>query len=140
MDFQVISKNPITNEILLGPPIPPRTISGARELLQIVVLSLLNTPGRNAQYPLMGSGIPAMIGQVNLSEKDTSEIFSILVGKVEKVKNEILEYQKALTKSSAAALLSDLLIINIESGATFDAISIRFRMITQDGSVEDFVI
>lgn len=149
MDFRVIVKDHRTNEVTLDPVLTPEgtevprlpgKIFGTTELFQIVYLSLMNNPGRNIQYPTMGSGLPGMIGQYNISASSTSEIFAVLVGRIEKVKVEILENQASLRNAPRSSLLSDLFVLGVESGDTIDTVRIRFRMISQDGTVEDFVI
>ena len=138
MDYQVITINPVTRQVTLVPPVPPKIIKGSAKLLQIIVLSLLNVPGRNAQYPEMGSGLPALIGLYNLTESEHSEIFSEITLAVEKVASEIIAHQKTLINEDASSLLSDLVALKLELGETTDNIKVRFRMITQSGTIEDF--
>jgi len=138
MDYQVISKDRFTSEVTLTPPFPPKIVRGSAKLLQIIVLSLLNSPGRNVQYPDMGSGLPALIGQYNLTESSHNEVFAEITLAVDKVKKEIIANQKTLTLEDPSALLADLVALKIELGETIDNVKVRFRMITQNGKIEEF--
>jgi len=115
-----------------------KAVTGLTKLLQIVVLSLLNNPGRDILDPDRGAGIRDMIG-LNFDPTDLSEILSELTRRIRKSEREILSDQVGLNAPSSEKL-REIKIISVAPGAALDEIAARIRIINELGQQSDVVL
>lgn len=137
-DLKVYTVDP-DGRIKLALPMPPVKVSGKEKLVQIVVLALLNDPGRNAFYPEDGSGLPSMIGS-NVSVDDPTETLAEVSEKVDKIKDEILDAQTGLSNEEPSELLRDLIVLNVETGVNIDEVLLKLRIVSEAGDETDLVV
>ena len=138
-DFRVYTVDETTGRIILSLPTLPQTVSGMEKLLQIVILALLNDPGRSAFYPEDGSGMPSLINS-NIDPDDPTEILAEVSERVEKIKEEILESQGELENEDPSERLSDLLVLNVETGVNIDEVLLKLRLVSETGDEASLVI
>lgn len=139
-DIKVINIDPVTRVVTLGMSSPPEKVSGLMKLVQVVVLALLNSPGRSGMYPHDGSGIPSMIGQFNLSASDSTQALAEISEKVEKVKDEIIAHQAPLVFEDQSERLVDFSAVSVEQGTNIDTAVVKFKVISEGGDVANFAI
>lgn len=131
-DIQVVHVDPLTRRVSIKMGDPPRVVTGLSKLIQVVVLALLNDPGRNVFAPSGGSGLPSLIGS-NISSGDPSEGIALVTERIEKVKTEILENQTALENELSSERLSDLQVLSVDTGVNIDEIIVKLKLISEDG-------
>jgi hypothetical protein len=136
MDIQVIDVEPGTNKVFFV--IKAKKLTGIYKLIQIVVLSLLNTPGKDVLDMDKGAGFPSLAGS-NIDPNDSTEIFADIAQRVRKSESEIIADQIGVD-DPASEKLSELQIIDITEGATADEIFVRLRIINQEGRASDIVV
>jgi len=139
-DYQVVTVDKKTRIVKITPPEFPTMVTGIEKLFQIVVLSLLNDPGRSGLYPDDGSGLREMIGQYNVSSRDISDIFNVVSDRIGKIKKEILSYQNEFISTPLTERLADLKVLNVDHGDSFDQVRIKFRLVSQAGQNVSFTI
>ena len=136
MDIQVIGVDPTTGKVSWG--LNSKSISGLSELAQIVILSLLNVPGRDVLDPEKGGGLPEMIG-TNTDPENLNEITAEVARRVRKTQKEIVAQQIGLNLP-AEAKLRDVQILSVAYGPTTDQIDIRLRVINMAGRQTDILL
>jgi hypothetical protein len=136
LDIRVIKIDPSTRRITLK--LGFDTISGLTKLVQIVVLSLLNVPGRDVLDPDAGAGLPDMIG-MNIAADDTTEIFAEVALRVRKSQSEIISSQIGLSVSQEEKL-KEIQIVSIDRGQEIDEIFVRLRIINELGRAAEVVM
>lgn len=136
MDIQCIAIDPETRRVSIK--LGPRIVTGSTKLLQIVVLSLLNVPGKDVLDPGQGGGLPSLIG-TNIDPSDETEIFSEVVRRVKKSQREIIQNQIGLNLPAAERLV-ELQIVNIQSGDSADAVDVQIRVLDASGRAQDVVL
>jgi len=139
-EYKIINIDPITRVVTLIPPIYPEKISGLEKLVQIVVMALLNSPGRSAMYPEQGAGLKDFIGQYNISITDPSEMLGEIAEKIEKIKEEILDNQNSLENDAPSERLADFIALSVDQGANIDQVVVKFRVISEAGDEANFAI
>lgn len=132
-DFKVITIDPNTRRVSIEPPFPPQKVSGIDKLIQIVTLALYNVPGRNVFEPDQGSGLPALIG-TNISANDPNEAIALVSEKIDKIREEIISNQNGLINELPSERLSDLRVLNVDSGDNAGEINISIRLVSESGS------
>jgi len=135
MDIQVIKVDPYTRRVSFE--LTHNPLTGVMKLVQIVVLSLLNDPGKDILDPEKGGGFPSMIG-MNIDTEDTTELFGEIAQRVKKTQTEIINDQVGLD-ISAEEKLRDLAIMEIVPGE-IDEIFVKLRVINEAGKVTDLVL
>ena len=138
-DYQVISIDEVTRRVSITPPFPPRKVEGIFNLIQIVVLAIYNSPGRNVFTPERGSGLPALIG-TNLGGSDPTEAIALVTERIEKIKDEIIEEQNSLRRQRPSERLSDLEVVSVDSGSQIDEIVVKLRLISEAGDITTIAI
>lgn len=138
-DFRVIRIDEITRRVTIAPPSPPRKVSGIDKLIQIVVLALLNDPGRNVFNPDQGSGLPSLIG-TNINPADPTEAIAEVTERIEKIKDEILENQNTLENEELTERLADLQVISVDTGVQIDEVIVQLRLISEAGDTTTITI
>ena len=133
-DLRLIKIDPVTRIITLEAS--PKQISGSELLVQIVVLSLLNVPGKDVLDPNKGGGIPSLIGY-NIYDEDT--IFSDIAERVSKTQEEILDDQIGL-RIDPEEKLKEIIIKEVSRGGSEDEISLRLQIVNEVGRIAEVVI
>lgn len=136
MDISLLQIDPDSRRVTFA--LGSKPVTGIAKLTQIVVLSLLNSPGRDILSPDRGGGIPDMIG-MNFDPLDLTEILSELTRRVRKSETEILEDQVGLN-AIPAEKLKELKIISVAPGASSDEVAARIRIINELGQQSDVVL
>jgi len=136
MDIQVVNVDQTTRKIFFE--VRPRKLTGISKLLQVVVLSLLNVPGRDVLDPAKGGGLPELVGS-NISPKDSTEIFADLAQRIKKTEQEIIEDQIGIDDPPDEKL-RELQILDIREGEQIDEIFVRIRIINQAGQASDILV
>lgn len=135
-DIQVIDVDPVTRRVIFG--IKPKKIKGISKLVQIVIISLLNVPGRDVLFPSKGGGLPAMLGS-NVDPNDSTDLYAEVSRRVKKTESEIIADQIGLDDTPEEKL-SKLQIVNVSVGVNADAIDLTLRIINQAGQATDVTI
>lgn len=135
-DIQIVSVDPTTGQITIG--IVPRIVTGYQKLIQIVVLSLLNSPGKDILNPGDGGGLLAIIG-TNIDSVDGTQVLAQLNQAVKKTESEIIGYQTGLS-APLEELLKELQVISLAQGLDEDEVLLTIRIINQAGRVTDVVL
>jgi hypothetical protein len=112
-------------------------ISGLDLLIQVVVLSLLNVPGRDILDPVEGGGIPELIG-LNIDD-DTSEITAEVSRRVAKSQDEILAAQTGLDLDEEEKVRT-IELISVDPGNQIDEIFVKLRVVNEAGRQADIVV
>lgn len=135
-DIQLIDFDPETRKVFFV--LKPKKISGISKLIQVVVLSLLTVPGRDALDPEKGGGLPAMIGQ-NIDPNDSTEVFGEIVRRLRKSESEIIDSQIGLNEEPEEKL-RELQIVSLDRGGSIDEILVRIRVVNEAGQASDIVV
>lgn len=135
-DLQLIDVDEITRVVSFG--IKPKKVTGISKLIQIVVLSLLNVPGRDVLDPDKGGGLPALIGY-NIDLNDSTEIFAEVVQRVKKTHSEVVAAQIGLDEEPEEKL-QELQIVEIKQGTNADELFVRIRIVNEAGRTADIVV
>lgn len=138
-DYKVIRIDERTRKVTINPPFPPKKISGIDKLIQTVVLAIFNTPGRDVFNPERGSGLPDLIG-TNFNPNDPQEATAEVTERIEKIREEIIEDQNALTEESPSELLADLQVLSVDTGINIDSLEVELRLISQSGQSSTIVL
>ena len=128
-DIQQIIIDPITRKVSLKTT--ARILRGIDELIQVVVLTLLNSPGRDPLDIQRGGGLSELIGY-NIS--DTDEIFAEASKRVSDAEKEIIERQAGTNISSEAKLLR-LNLLEITEGDSVDEIFVKLEIVNELGRI-----
>lgn len=136
MDLKVVHVDPITKVVSIKPS--SKIVTGVDWLIQIVVLSILNDPGRAVLDPGDGGGLPELIGS-NLSVADPEELYTEVQLRINKSASEIISQQIGLSLSPEERLRS-LAILSIEKGAQADEVIIKLRLVNEAGRVIDLAV
>jgi len=106
-----------------------KMVKGIEELIQVVVLALINSPGKDPLDYERGGGLSELIGY-NIS--DTAELFAEVARRVTIAEKEIIERQSGINISSEAKLLN-LNLLGVQEGDTVDEIFVRLEIINEVG-------
>lgn len=136
MDIQVIDVDPVTKKVFFK--LYPKKVTGIYKLIQIVVLSLMNVPGRDILDPEKGGGLPSLVGS-NIDPNDSTEIYADIAQRVAKTESEIITDQIGLDDPPAEKL-KELRLVDIRQGQNVDEILLRLRIINQEGRSSDIVV
>ena len=136
MDISLLKIDESTRRVTLQ--VGSKAVTGLTKLLQIVVLSLLNNPGRDILDPDRGAGIRDMIG-MNFDPTDLTEILAELTQRIRKSEKEILADQVGLNVISSEKL-REIKIISVSPGDALDEIAARIRIINELGQQSDVVL
>lgn len=136
MDISLLQIDESTRRVTLQ--MSPKPVTGLTKLMQIVVLSLLNSPGRDILNPEKGAGIPDMIG-MNFDPTDLSDILGEITRRVRKSEEEILQDQVGLNPP-ANEKLREIKIISVSPGEALDEVAARIRIINELGQQSDVVL
>lgn len=126
-DIQLIDVDPITRRIVFV--LKAKTLSGISKLVQIVVISLLTSPGKDVLDPERGGGILDLLGS-NIDPNDSTELFAEVVQKIKKTEKEVIQSQIGLNDPSDERL-REVQIVDLSKGANADELFIRLRIINE---------
>jgi hypothetical protein len=133
-DLQVTVVDPVTRVVSFETK--PRFLSGIYKLIQIVVLSLLNSPNKDLLDMTKGGGLLEMLGS---DCQDTSELYAEVIRKVRKTEQEIIEDQMGLN-DSASEKLQELRVVKVVQGSNIDELYVQIRLISQTGQQTDIMV
>ncbi len=74
-DIKIVYRNKVTGILTIGMPRHAEFVTGVSKLVQIVVLELLTSPGRDIIDPNDGGNLRSLIGS-NINYDDESEVFT----------------------------------------------------------------
>jgi phage baseplate assembly protein W len=134
-DLQIYNVDPETNKVTFV--VKPRKVSGISKLIQIVLLSLLNNPGKDVLDPDKGGGLEELVG-FNINPKDSTVIFAEVSRRIKKSEREILEDQIG-SSDTPTEKLRELQLVDITEG-NIDQINVRVRIINQAGQTSDVTV
>lgn len=136
MDISLIRLNPDTREISLE--LQSRLVTGVNKLLQLVILSLLNTAGKDIIDPERGAGLPDMVAG-NYDPSDLTEIVADLTQRIKKTEAEVISSQTGLSVG-ASERLKEIAIVSITQGQSVDQILITIRVVNELGQSAEAVL
>lgn len=136
MDISLIQIDPLTRQVSLK--LGHQTIKGMSKLVQMVVLSLLNTPGKDILDPTAGAGILEMMG-MNYDPSDLSDILAELTRRVKTTEVEVIANQVGLDLAPEERLRS-LAVVSVSPGIALDEVAARIRVINDLGQQSDVVL
>jgi hypothetical protein len=131
MDLGMMKIDPDTNKAVFG--MQTKTLSGINLLAQLVMMTLLTTPGSDTLDYERGAGMESLIGKFNLDV--TAEVTRI----INVAKDEIMSNQVGLNISSEEKLnrISLVSLVPNEDTATLD---VKIRIENEVGRTRDVVI
>lgn len=136
MDIQCIVVDPVSGRVSLA--LGSKILTGMQKLVQIVILSLLNIPGKDVLDPASGGGLPAMIGE-NFDPNDKAELYSEVVRRVAASESQVLASQIGLTLP-AAEQLAKLQVVNIKNAVNSDSADVTLRITNEAGANTNVVL
>lgn len=136
MDAKIVHIDPVTRVASLR--LSSEVVEGVDELVQVVVLSLLNTSGKSVLDPAEGGGLPDLIG-TNLSADDPQELFAEVQQRINKTQAEVTAQQVGLTLDPEAKLRS-ITILSIEPGLQEDEVFVKIRLLNEAGRITDLAV
>lgn len=128
-DIQQIVIDPVTRKVALKTT--AKMVKGIDELIQVVVLSLLNSPGRDPLDYERGGGLTELIGY-NIS--DEAELFAEVAKRVTDTEKEVLERQ-AGTSTIPEAKLKRINLLGVSTGDSLDEIFVRLQIVNELGRI-----
>lgn len=136
MDVQVVNVDPVDGRVSLQ--LSSKILLGSAKLNQIVVLSLLNVPGKDILDPSLGAGLPELIGS-SIDSTDSTEVLGEVNRRVKKAQSEIVQAQIGLDLLPEEKL-RELHVVSVTPGATIDEVLLTLRVINEAGRVTDLVL
>ncbi len=116
-----------------------KLITGFEKLIQVVVLTLLDEPGRSVLFPESGGAIPSLIGQ-NIDTADSNEIFSEITTRVKATEAEVIQNQINLV-APPEEKLREIRIVNIARDQfKIDTILVTLRIVNEAGRQFDIIV
>jgi hypothetical protein len=135
-DVAVIKIDPSTGRVSFS--LQNKKLIKIDKLVQCVILSLLNTPGKDGLDPDLGGGLGSMIG-TNFDPNDPTEILAEVAHRVRKSEREIIEAQTGLEEDPEAKL-REIQIRGLVQGENIDEVFVRLRIINEVGQISDLAV
>jgi hypothetical protein len=135
-DLQVIQRDDATGVISFK--VSSKIVTGFDKLIQMVVLGLLNIPGRDILSPEGGSGLPDLIGS-NIDPENPSEAFGEISLRISKTETEIINSQLNLDLDSAERLAT-IEVLAVGQGENIDEVLARIRITNEEGREAEIVV
>jgi len=135
-DIQVTNVHPETGVITLG--LQPKRLKGISKLVQVVVLSILNSPGQDVLDFEKGSGLGGYVG-ANIESENSTELLSHIALSITKTEKEVLAAQIGLDEDPEE-LLKELHIVDIRQGGNIDEYYVIVRVINEAGQTADILV
>jgi hypothetical protein len=136
MDISLLQLDPDTGEITIK--MQSRVVYGVQKLLQLVILSLLNKPGKDIITPERGSGLLDMVAG-NYDPSDIPEIAAELTQKIRKTEVEVIQAQTGRSVPPNERL-KEVTILSINQGETIDQIWVRIKVTNELGQSAEAVV
>ena len=136
MDIQLISIDPLTRVVSFK--MSTKKVTGIMKLVQMVVLSLMNTPGKDYLDPSMGGGIPSMVG-MNIDPNNMAEVLGEVTRRVKTTSAEVMTAQIGRVIPSDEKL-KELRLVSVAPGANIGEVAARIRIINELGQQAEAVI
>jgi hypothetical protein len=136
IDIKVLSRDAVTGRLTFLLSSMP--VTGMDLLVQIVVLSLLNTPGQDVLTPNDGGGIPEMIG-LNIDATDSTEVIAEVSRRTKKTQTEVINAQAGLNILDEERLKA-INVVGIKQGDAIDEVLVVIRIINAAGRITDIVV
>ena len=136
MDISLIVVDPETNVVSFK--LSPKPIKGLGKIVQVVVLSLMNVPGKDILDTEAGGGLPEMIS-MNFDPGDYGDILGELTRRIKKTESELLANQVG-SNSPPSEMLREIRILNVGPGESVDEIYAKIRVVNELGQQSDVVI
>ncbi len=137
MDLKVVQRDHKTNKIFFSLGNKIEFVDGIDELVQLFIINLYNTPGRDLLFPDEGGGILNLLG-MNIDINDKISLTSTLKQIVEKTKNEIIQKQSNIDNPQTK--LKSVRICSLKNGDAPDEIEIAFQIENEKGQISKFII
>lgn len=104
-DIKIVYRDENTGVLTIGIPRPPEYVEGIEKLVQIVVIELLTSSGRDIIDPNDGGNLRSLIG-TNINYDDESEIFTEIKMLVSLAETNIKKRQVSVARKSNEQLAS----------------------------------
>ena len=130
MDIKIVTKDANTGVLSIGIPRPPKFVSGIDLLVQIVVIELLTSPGRDISDPQSGGNLRSLIG-ANLAFSDEAEVFAEVRIMISSAEQNIKRKQRTVQRPSSEKL-SRLDLIDIVPDEENLQLEIILRVVSLD--------
>jgi hypothetical protein len=135
-DVKVIQVDPETKKVSLV--LTSTKVTGVDKLIQLVILSLLTSPGSSLLEEDSGGGMEDLVGY-NIGENDVSELQAEISRKVSRTQREIVKSQVGLN-ISAEEKLRKIDVVHVKPGADLSSVDVRIRIENEVGRTRDVVI
>lgn len=129
-DVQVVKQDPITGVYSFGMSRPPKFVEGVSKLVQIVVIELMTTPGRNVLDPSAGGNLQSLIGS-NVTFDDEAEIFTEIQMMIRTAESNIKERQVNSNRPSNERL-SALYLLDVVPDEENASLEIIVKIVSED--------
>lgn len=129
--------DPLTNQAVFG--LQTKPLSGIQLLAQLVISTLLTTPGSDALDYTSGAGLESLIGKFNLDPDDLSEVRAELTRIINVAKDEIRNNQIGLNISSEERL-SKISLVSLTPNADTATLDAKIRIENEVGRSRDVII
>jgi hypothetical protein len=136
MDFSILHIDATSGRVSLR--LSHKTVKGLQKLVQMVILGLLNTPGKDILDPEEGGGIPELVG-FGFDVSDLTEVVTEVTRRVRKVETEIINNQIGL-EIDPTERLEEIQILRIGAGEALDEVDVRIRVENELGQQIDVVL
>lgn len=130
MDVRIVTRDPVTGILAVGIPRPPQYISGIDLLVQIVVIELLTSPGRDINDPESGGNLRSLIG-ANVAFDDEAEVFAEVRIMISATEQNIKRKQRNVQRP-ASEKLSRLDLIDIVPDEENSQLEVILRIVSLD--------
>jgi hypothetical protein len=129
-DIQLVKRDPLTGVLTVGISRPPAYVFGINLLVQIVVLELMSSPGRDINDPGAGSSLRSLIG-ANVAFDDESEVFAEVKMIVKTAETNIKNRQNTSNRPSSEQL-AKLELLDIVPDEENLQLEIILRIVSMD--------
>ena len=138
MDVKVVTRDPATGVLKVGISRPPQYVEGIDLLVQIVVIELLTSPGRNIVKPADGSNLRSLIG-ANVSFDDEGEVFTEVKMMISAAEKSIKRNQRGVQRP-ANEKLSRIELVDIVPDEENLQLEIILRVISLDQQTSEAIV
>lgn len=136
MDLSVLHVASETGRVSLR--LSHKILTGLPKLVQMVILSLLNVPGKDILDPEEGGGIPEIVG-FGFDPTDLTDIVTEVTRRVRKTETELINNQIGL-EIDPTERLQEIHIKNIAPGEALDEVDVRISIENELGQIQDVVL
>ena len=137
-DLKIVYRDATTGVLSIGIRRPPEFVSGIDLLVQIVVIELLHSPGRDIVDPETGANLRSLIG-ANVAFDDEAEIFAEIKLMVQSAENNIKILQ-ASSNRPANEQLAKLELVDVVPDEQNLQLEIIIRVTSLDQQSTDAIV